>query len=167
MSYDVANSSYNLRAWLKGHQIIGELRHRYSFNLALATNWKVTRSLVSYDHFYLSFFIYPLLLKGHQIIGELRPAFKDSEHTLQLKGHQIIGELRLRRANFGSMTSIERSPDHWWVTTMFSRTTIGSYMIERSPDHWWVTTVVVVLLVVMMILKGHQIIGELRHSHLL
>ena len=36
---------------------------------------------------------------------------------------------------------IERSPDHWWVTT-YSKSCTTVYFIERSPDHWWVTTTI-------------------------
>ena len=81
-----------------------------------ATYWKVTRSLVSYD---LRCGVLNLLrsLKGHQIIGELRP-----ELSVSL---------------------------HW-------------HPIERSPDHWWVTTSPPASSMDFSILKGHQIIGELR-----
>ena len=57
-------------------------------------DWKVTRSLVSYD--FCKFFKRAnTKLKGHQIIGELR--LLDNETKAKkyiLKGHQIIGELR-------------------------------------------------------------------------
>ena len=58
------------------------------------SHWKVTRSLVSYDlsiHVWLKVAI----LKGHQIIGELRLTQGSYSNVLLLKGHQIIGELRL------------------------------------------------------------------------
>ena len=58
---------------------------------------------------------------------------------------------------------IERSPDHWWVTTAVLAPPEKPTYIERSPDHWWVTTLNLMLLKYWMILKGHQIIGELRH----
>ena len=43
---------------------------------------------------------------------------------------------------------IERSPDHWWVTTLNSTFTNSVAFIERSPDHWWVTTTTVLAVVV-------------------
>ena len=125
---------------LKGHQIIGELRRANLFWASGERYWKVTRSLVSYDFIRLIFNdLY--ILKGHQIIGELRRLvwqhpliLHDWKVTrslvsydlikkylmqlkLQLKGHQIIGELR--QVNWAHRISIgiERSPDHWWVTT--------------------------------------------------
>ena len=80
------------------------------------------------------------LLKGHQIIGELRPWKSTSMRLmLLLKGHQIIGELRHTYINFHKISSIEGSPDHWWVTA-----SIGTCLKSTSK------------------LKGHQIIGELR-----
>ena len=106
----------------------------------LTLYWKVTRSLVSYD-IQKQIQSACIQLKGHQIIGELRlyrclsPLFIG-----QLKGHQIIGELR------PYPIAIEDS----WV------------IIERSPDHWWVTTEGYHLFFCFMSLKGHQIIGELR-----
>ena len=72
MSYDRQHRRRILRIKLKGHQIIGELRH---------LRVKLLR--------------FPDELKGHQIIGELRLGFKESRLSmLLLKGHQIIGELR-------------------------------------------------------------------------
>ena len=59
-----------------------------------------------------------------------------------LKGHQIIGELRPAKAAVEQLTNIERSPDHWWVTTLLVRDPCQNVHIERSPDHWWVTTTV-------------------------
>ena len=56
---------------LKGHQIIGELRLSGFYDCVSAKDWRVTRSLVSYDNNEL-FFIIGGKLKGHQIIGELR-----------------------------------------------------------------------------------------------
>ena len=103
---------------LKGHQIIGELRHKMICFSQIHLDWKVTRSLVSYDldasntscmlsierspdHWWVTTFFpmlnagSPLKLKGHQIIGELRHASSTQKETFQwLKGHQIIGELR-------------------------------------------------------------------------
>ena len=81
-------------------------------------DWKVTRSLVSYDH------------KWVKVVPKI-----------SLKGHQIIGELRLIICCQIAHCLIERSPDHWWVTTC-------SFAAEENP----------------LRLKGHQIIGELRPS---
>ena len=73
VSYDILRSSVASWTALKGHQIIGELRH-----------WA----------FYILFV--GVLLKGHQIIGELRQVLESLLENLSLlKGHQIIGELRL------------------------------------------------------------------------
>ena len=58
---------------LKGHQIIGELRPSLSVKIGSTHYWKVTRSLVSYDHWHTVFKCL-FKLKGHQIIGELRLA---------------------------------------------------------------------------------------------
>ena len=152
-----------------------------------------------------------MILKGHQIIGELRRLVGcDSPENSKLKGHQIIGELRLNRMIIYIFFVIERSPDHWWVTTSISSVELkqGGYWkvtrslvsydsqlqdmeqlfeIERSPDHWWVTTNFFSLCSVFIywkvtrslvsydllsffslcsvLLKGHQIIGELRPSN--
>ena len=140
---------------------------------------------MSYD-----FWIYQgyntFLLKGHQIIGELRLLQLLLLQPVQpLKGHQIIGELRLNTFCSKRIIIIERSPDHWWVTTKDTPLSSLSTKIERSPDHWWVTTCIssccynfsywkVTRSLVSydcsiqedfacsLILKGHQIIGELR-----
>ena len=103
---------------LKGHQIIGELRQRWA---------RARRRNIQ--------------LKGHQIIGELRHILHSHHnHRIRLKGHQIIGELRLGDWGFNVAYFIERSPDHWWVTTFPYITISMTVSIERSPDHWWVTT---------------------------
>ena len=105
----------------------------------LQMNWKVTRSLVSYDiHQYLR--IVWNRLKGHQIIGELRRNWAScSIHAVLLKGHQIIGELR---------------PAYLTITSYF-----GDWKVTRSLVSYDGVGKVVVVVVV---LKGHQIIGELR-----
>ena len=129
------------------------------FNLS---HWKVTRSLVSYDLAQKPA-IPSSLLKGHQIIGELRlKPFGLSGEWRQLKGHQIIGELRPIFSKPTLAQKIERSPDHWWVTTVLPAVVYSRPLIERSPDHWWVTTVLYMGEPPMALLKGHQIIGELR-----
>ena len=171
---------------LKGHQIIGELRQSIKSSTVAFVNWKVTRSLVSYDgtpllggengsierspdHWWVTticifWWEMHLILKGHQIIGELRPlTCRSCKEWLRLKGHQIIGELRrlylsiyasgLNWKVTRSLVSydnpfhtiynsikIERSPDHWWVTTYKTCFIHTTTPIERSPDHWWVTT---------------------------
>ena len=123
---------------LKGHQIIGELRLFYLLMIRMV-NWRVTRSLVSYDGI-VSYKLKLELLKGHQIIGELRLHwFRCGLIISKLKGHQIIGELRLYLGVFFFSGFIEGSPDHWWVTT-------------HNPLYW----------ADLAKLKGHQIIGELR-----
>ena len=61
-----------LRRLLKGHQIIGELRLLLSYYATSTSNWKVTRSLVSYDFVSILELTIVIKLKGHQIIGELR-----------------------------------------------------------------------------------------------
>ena len=112
----------------------------FTFAVAVVVvDWKVTRSLVSYDLFWASSRV---------------------------------------------LNSIERSPDHWWVTTLFYIVIIKICSIERSPDHWWVTTssevcsrihsnwkvtrslvsydLLLFFVLFFLLLKGHQIIGELR-----
>mgnify|MGYP006952325261 CR=1 FL=1 len=116
VSYDDSDTTFAKVGLLKGHQIIGELRLWATSFLPSADNWKVTRSLVSYDQ-------------------TLKPELS----FLWLKGHQIIGELRPSILVISFLASIERSPDHWWVTTFFF-SLLFSFFIERSPDHWWVTT---------------------------
>ena len=81
----------------------------------------------------------------------------------KLKGHQIIGELRRCCCCWFSHDYIEGSPDHWWVTTVVVDLAMIIALIEGSPDHWWVTTVHCCHLNTGFKLKGHQIIGELRH----
>ena len=131
-----------------GHWKVTRSLVSYDFGILLVlvcTNWKVTRSLVSYDatnflavasrsierspdHWWVTtLWISPRYetssLKGHQIIGELRlPKRKAIYCCHLLKGHQIIGELRHRALALSYLTSsIERSPDHWWVTTFLPR----------------------------------------------
>lgn len=58
--------------------------------------------------------------------------------------------------------TIERSPDHWWVTTIEKSLTTPIGDIERSQDHWWVTTSFLSPKTKKKKLKGHQIFGELR-----
>ena len=108
--------------------------------LAIAgKHWKVTRSLVSYDQRNAGA-MHLLLLKGHQIIGELRPPFKVAKFRTKLKGHQIIGELRqIVPINYsfgyqlkGHQIIGELRPESWVLWSLGC--------IERSPDHWWVTT---------------------------
>ena len=102
-----------------------------------------------------------------------------------LKGHQIIGELRLECSYlYDRYSYIEGSPDHWWVTTHVTIPCQYPLLIEGSPDHWWVTTLFISCKIFFLnwrvtrslvsydnsdfiptpkaVLKGHQIIGELR-----
>ena len=95
VSYDLLLNSLTQCVSLKGHQIIGELRLKADFSRVSNGNWKVTRSLVSYDVLRVRMIVF-IVLKGHQIIGELRPILTTS---------------------FLASALIERSPDHWWVTT--------------------------------------------------
>ena len=124
-------------------------------------NWRVTRSLVSYDE--ISFTgVKDVLLKGHQIIGELRHPRQPITLRESLKGHQIIGELRQL------LTLLIPSYEDWRVTrSLVSYDLSGleglqDFEIEGSPDHWWVTTTLIVWIETPLGLKGHQIIGELR-----
>ena len=186
VSYDLPEFSTKNGVLLKGHQIIGELRHkgskyllscwiierspdhwwvttaiarvRYNINIErspdhwwvttlygsifhIFINWKVTRSLVSYD---LILQIFSVTLPYWKVTRSL--VSYDSDITLQSVGVWVI----------------ERSPDHWWVTTYtdvylhclsglkghqiigelrpWSLRVGGTSRIERSPDHWWVTT---------------------------
>ena len=125
-------------------------------------NWRVTRSLVSYDNY---------------------PAIFDSNWVIEgSPDHWWVTTLPC--SSIMSSKYIEGSPDHWWVTTR--RTSINlhfhywrvtrslvSYdynpiypqrclIIEGSPDHWWVTTPKSWVKIQIAALKGHQIIGELR-----
>ena len=100
-----------------------------------------------------------------------------------LKGHQIIGELRLTNRCNHLCTWIERSPDHWWVTTCKTPCTYFdcNWKVTRSlvsydwatnflasHPNWKVTRSLVSYdngvwaIRHGFILKGHQIIGELR-----
>ena len=128
-----------------------------------STNWKVTRSLVSYDIYSFNRAAPTTRLKGHQIIGELRHLkLKSSFSFCWLKGHQIIGELRLLKA---CLSSLERTLKGHQIIGELRREWLFNChdnLIERSPDHWWVTTPTVGVGNVVVVLKGHQIIGELR-----
>ena len=152
---------------LKGHQIIGELRRLREAALQKPANWRVTRSLVSYDLFIVvnvilipywrvtrSLVSYDESMKRYEEALDWRVTRSlvsyDDGNTLEvrllrLKGHQIIGELRQISIPIYIFIFIEGSPDHWWVTTSW-----------RKPCNAGIP------------LKGHQIIGELRrtHSHL-
>ena len=155
---------FSLGYVLKGHQIIGELRPIWRPAFKLSDNWRVTRSLVSYDHC-----LYnnkkPSKLKGHQIIGELRPKKPMIYGYSLIEGspdHWWVTTYLWYYCCCGC--GIEGSPDHWWVTTTKSWIYLWYYCIEGSPDHWWVTTSRYAFSRAAATLKGHQIIGELRHS---
>ena len=79
---------------MKGHQIIGELRHPVDLG-GHAPNIEG-----SPDHWWVTTEV------GVWIVV-----------VRTLKGHQIIGELRLYTVTNSFVNSIEGSPDHWWVTT--------------------------------------------------
>ena len=81
--------------------------------------WKVTRSLVSYDDSSTAAAVYPT----------------DWKVTRSLVSYD-----QLRHHRQSRLLTIERSPDHWWVTTPRQDFLFESMCIERSPDHWWVTT---------------------------
>ena len=148
-------------------------------------DWKVTRSLVSYDllsfqnihlqeierspdHWWVTTNHRYLIskqgkLKGHQIIGELRHSCCCvSSSCYKLKGHQIIGELRLFPFLY-----LEDFP-HWKVTrSLVSYDSIVEYL-PQSVSNWKVTRSLVsydfyaLFKRIRWKLKGHQIIGELR-----
>ena len=171
---------------LKGHQIIGELRQVCGGRLYACFHWRVTRSLVSYDCRYVvpnakcwhwrvtrSLVSYDLVNKIVRffilIEGSPDHWWVTTTQSLSkivgywLKGHQIIGELRpLMGYLLNSSLEIEGSPDHWWVTTSLIDFEHRFCSIEGSPDHWWVTTQQHQQYPTHVILKGHQIIGELR-----
>ena len=124
--------------------------------------WKVTRSLVSYDS--ILFFTLKLIINW-----KVTRSLVSYDRTIY---------------SHSTENSIERSPDHWWVTTLRASASamlkglkghqiIGELRlktnslqlpsaIERSPDHWWVTTWPNFSTQNRFLLKGHQIIGELR-----
>ena len=104
-------------------------------------NWRVTRSLVSYDaffadsdrfcsiegspdHWWVTTFYLLLKLKLLKIEGS--------------PDHWWVTTKTLQSNK--SLTSIEGSPDHWWVTTWPHHVIKQASYIEGSPDHWWVTT---------------------------
>ena len=146
---------------LKGHQIIGELRHLNRYLIALPwierspdhwwvttrlmpkklieLHWKVTRSLVSYDS----------------------PRCMD-DCFATLKGHQIIGELR---QNF---VKEKVKGINWKVTRSLVSYDLKTLLILPMWNNWKVTRSLVsydrneVPVVENIVLKGHQIIGELR-----
>ena len=175
----------DLRNLLKGHQIIGELRLITICSYGSASDWKVTRSLVSYDttafeavaratierspdHWWVTTETIrtqqlQYKLKGHQIIGELRPLMTHYIHLQELdwKVTRSLVSYDLFVCASINATIIERSPDHWWVTTYFP----SSF---RSWKDWKVTRSLVsydfnrFFSKLNSKLKGHQIIGELR-----
>ena len=125
-------------------------------------NWRVTRSLVSYDNY---------------------PAIFDSNWVIEgSPDHWWVTTLPC--SSIMSSKYIEGSPDHWWVTTR--RTSINLHFhywrVTRSLvsyDYWmdelneslidWRVTRSLVsydllqsLNLMLLKLKGHQIIGELR-----
>ena len=103
---------------LKGHQIVGELRPVY--NLCLVEpplDWRVTRSLVSYDNC-LSFDIKEPTIEGSPDRWWVTTSSVcNVMRWFKLKGHQIVGELRRYSRYPKASDEIEGSPDRWWVTT--------------------------------------------------
>ena len=149
-------------------------------------NWKVTRSLVSYDIAMIAKPMFSCIERSpdhwwvttsEQTLAKV--GFEDWKVTRSLVSYDNSTE------SLGAKLLIERSPDHWWVTTPYCSYNFCC-TIERSPDHWWVTTAGLFsslsenknwkvtrslvsydsFLAVASIsdskLKGHQIIGELR-----
>ena len=174
------------QAKLKGHQIIGELRpfvllffilvcciegspdHWWVttvgyFLLFRSHDWRVTRSLVSYDN--------SLSYKegGKQIEGSPDHWWVTTSVPLHIR--ELLRNWRVTR----SLVSYDRIDIsilfiliYWRVTrslVSYDNAEITSLIplsIEGSPDHWWVTTKQRVALLYSLPLKGHQIIGELR-----
>ena len=119
MSYDDLQLVNEIKIWLKGHQIIGELR------LLLKTQiLHLLRIEGSPDHWWVT------------------TAFKDSDTTFA-KDWRVTRSLVSYDTYFCVFWShlfIEGSPDHWWVTTLLPSFCSCHPSIEGSPDHWWVTT---------------------------
>ena len=95
---------------LKGHQIIGELRQGFCRWSKMASNWKVTRSLVSYDMAKLAVSLYSFIERSPDHWWVTTRALAITRARAELKGHQIIGELRLCASINATI-----SP-HWKVT---------------------------------------------------
>ena len=133
MSYDSSLNRNTVILKLKGHQIIGELRLEYKFTLwgvkierspdhwwvtTMAIkpairywNWKVTRSLVSYDVRVLhrNYLVLDWKVTRSLVSYDWSFTFSSISKT-KLKGHQIIGELRL------SLITLTDFFSHWKVT---------------------------------------------------
>ena len=106
------------------------------------------------------------VLKGHQIIGELRRiTYSHHDFTTYWRVTRSLVSYDLATNFLASAPIIEGSPDHWWVTTKVWCVRC-CVCIEGSPDHWWVTTPLLLYYLKLLILKGHQIIGELRRNSL-
>ena len=207
MSYDNYLPLSSESIWLKGHQIIGELRPSCSIHAVLADiegspdhwwvttcvpyipklwfNWRVTRSLVSYDKFKKAWCSSSVnwrvtrSLVSYDIKGiPMDSLFKiegSPDHwwvttkltsylqsPYRLKGHQIIGELRLTLLNeFFELVPLK---GHQIIGELrrLPLKSLWLHLIEGSPDHWWVTTSIWLINFLPAALKGHQIIGELR-----
>ena len=163
VSYDF-NLCCNDRSFtLKGHQIIGELRLFSIFDGVVNTNWKVTRSLVSYDR---TVFCNTFSIRIERSPDHWWVTTSNSQAKFCLRYWKVTRSLvSYDRAapTTRAREDIERSPDHWWVTTKVVDFFLHLGVIERSPDHWWVTTWWDLRAFTAIKLKGHQIIGELRH----
>ena len=136
----IPSECFKLPKKLKGHQIIGELRLMTPTLHCIMWDWRVTRSLVSYD-----------LISNLQSIP-----LEDWRVTRSLVSYDYSYLININNR------VIEGSPDHWWVTTAFFISSAKVFFIEGSPDHWWVTTWPFNSASIFARLKGHQIIGELR-----
>ena len=127
-----------------------------------AFNWKVTRSLVSYDLISSTLDTFHFIERSPDHWWVTTSIFICSYKPLPLKGHQIIGELRPSRcAKTCDTQLIERSPDHWWVTTVFNMRYIWypNWKVTRSLVSYDPAAPAIPN---SLRLKGHQIIGELR-----
>ena len=56
---------------------------------------------------------------------------------------------------------IAGSPECWWVTTIKRQRKLKEW-IAGSPECWWVTTLINKIYNLLLILQGHQNVGELR-----
>ena len=151
-------------------------------------NWRVTRSLVSYVCSYYFGSTCSCYWRVTRSLVSYVKSEISTQSPIKLKGHQIVGELRQYRYRANLKNGIEGSPDRWWVTSLliplicfvinwrvtrslvsyvfFNNILLCLIYIEGSPDHWWVTSCLFPFFKVLVLLKGHQIVGELRqYSH--
>ena len=153
-----------LKLQLKGHQIIGELRLLKITSSLKLIDWRVTRSLVSYDKTHLE------SLDDVEIEGSPDHWWVTTWRRILRKfctDWRVTRSLVSYDSNFFCSSSLTKN---WRVTRSLVSydvcllpTVIGS-VIEGSPDHWWVTTIKCWPIFNLHSLKGHQIIGELRRN---